>query len=65
MRAPGLLALAAAAALSIGTAAPGREPPAREPPARAAAAHAALVLAEREYADWLDATSAVSTAGLR
>jgi Peptidase family M3 len=45
-----------AAALSNVTAAP-----AREPPAGASSAHAALALAEREYADWLDATSAVST----
>ncbi len=56
MRLSSVLALGAAAALSIGTAAP-----AREPPARAASAHAALALAERDYADWLDATSAVST----
>jgi hypothetical protein len=56
MRLSSVLALGAAAALSIATAAP-----AREPPARAASAHAALALAERDYADWLDATSAVST----
>jgi hypothetical protein len=61
MRAPGVLALAAAAALSIGTVAVAREPASRQQPARAASAHAALALAEREYADWLDATSAVST----
>jgi hypothetical protein len=47
----GVLALAAAAALSIGTA----------PGVRESTAHAGLVLAEREYADWLDATGAVST----
>ena len=56
MRLSSVLAVAAAAALLIGT-----EAPAREPPPRAASAHAALALAEREYADWLDATSAVST----
>jgi hypothetical protein len=70
MRLLGVLAVAGAA-LSLGTAVPAREhlarepaacgPPAREPPARPAPADAALVLTECEYADWLDATSAVST----
>lgn len=50
------LALGALAALSIGTAAG-----AGETPAHAASAHPGLVRAEREYADWLDATGAVST----
>ena len=49
MRRSGLLALAAVTALSIGTAASARDAP------------ATLTQAEREYADWLDATSAVST----
>jgi hypothetical protein len=75
MRLYGLLALAAAA-LSNATAAPARQPPAPDPSApnpsaldpsalephvRASSARAALLLAERDYADWLDATSAAST----
>ena len=55
MRLSGVIALGAVA-LSVGTAVL-----AREPPAGTASADAALVTGEREYADWLDATSAVST----